>query len=76
MLNAKIKIFKKFRKEIEENIYVILEWVENSFKQDSGASLVVQWLRIQLAMQGTRVWPSVREDPTCCGAAKPVHHGC
>ena len=42
MLNAKIKIFKKFRKEIEENIYVILEWVENSFKQDSGASLVVQ----------------------------------
>ena len=49
MLNAKIKIFKKFRKEIEENIHVILEWVENSFKQDSGASLVVQWLRIQLA---------------------------
>ena len=25
-------------------------------------------------MQGTRVRALVREDPTCCGAAKPVHH--
>ena len=55
MFNAKIKFFEKLRKKIEENIHVILEWVENSFKQDSGASLVVQWLRIHLAMQGTRV---------------------
>ena len=53
MLNAKIKTFKKLRKKIEENIHVILEWVENSFKQDSGASLVEEWLRIHFAMQGT-----------------------
>ena len=26
------------------------------------------------AMQGTRVQALVQEDPTCCGAAKPVHH--
>ena len=41
---------------------------------ERGTSLVVQWLRICLPMQGTRVWALVREDPTYCGAAKPVHH--
>ena len=30
-------------------------------------SLVVQWLRIQLPMQGTWVWSLVQEDPTCYG---------
>ena len=39
-----------------------------------GPSLVVQWLRIHLPMQGTWVRALVREDPTCCGATKPVHH--
>ena len=39
-----------------------------------GASLVAQWLRIRLPMQGTWVRALVREDPTCCGAAKPVCH--
>ena len=38
------------------------------------ASLVAQWLRICLPMQGTWVQALVREDPTCCGATKPVHH--
>ena len=37
-------------------------------------SLVVQWLRIRLPMQGTWVRALVQEDPTCCGAAKPVHY--
>ena len=36
--------------------------------------LVVQSLRICLQMQGTQVPSLVREDPTCRGAAKPVHH--
>ena len=39
-----------------------------------GTSLVVQWLRIRLLMQGTRVQALVGEDPTCHGATKPVHH--
>ena len=39
-------------------------------------SLVVQWLSICLPMQGTGVWSLVRKDPTCHGAAKPVHHSC
>ena len=39
-----------------------------------GTSLVVQWLRIRLPMQGTRVRALVREDPTCHGATKPASH--
>ena len=38
------------------------------------ASLVAQWLRIRLPMQGTRVRALVQEDPTCCRATKPVRH--
>ena len=43
-------------------------------KKQTGASLVAQWLRIRLPMQGTRVGALVREDPTCHGATKPVRH--
>ena len=39
-----------------------------------GASLVAQWLRICLPMQGTRVRAPVWEDPTCRGATGPVSH--
>ena len=39
-----------------------------------GTSLVAQCLRIHLPMQGTQVRSLVREDPTCCGAAKPMRH--
>ena len=35
----------------------------------TGASLVVQWLGICLAMQGTRVRSLVLEDSTCLGAS-------
>ena len=41
-------------------------------KENSWASLVVQWLRIRLAVQGTLVQSLVREDPTCLGATKPM----
>ena len=40
----------------------------------NGASLVVQWLRIRLLVQGTQVQALVQEDPTCHGATKPMHH--
>ena len=45
-----------------------------NLKHDTGASLVAQWLRICLPMQGTQVRALVQEDPTCCGATKPVCH--
>ena len=40
------------------------------------ASLVAQWLGAHLPMQGTWVPALVREDPTCRGAAGPMHHSC
>ena len=43
-------------------------------KQMCWASLVAQWLRIRLPMQGTRVRALVQEYPTCRGAAKPMCH--
>ena len=39
-----------------------------------GTSLVAQWLRICLPMQGTQVQILVGEDPTCRRATKPVRH--
>ena len=44
------------------------------FKVHGRTFLVVQWLRIRLPMQGTRVRSLVWEDPTCRRATKPVHH--
>ena len=45
-------------------------------KSHLGSSLVAQWLRICLPMQGTRVRALVWEDPTCREAARPVSHNC
>ena len=49
-----------------------MDWYTESWR--SWTSLVAQWLRIHLPMQGTRVRSLVQEDPTCRGATKPVHH--
>ena len=38
------------------------------------ASLVGQWIRIRLAMQGTLVQFMVPEDPTCLGTTKLLRH--
>ena len=46
----------------------------SEFSSITGTSLVAQWLRIRLPMQGTWVRALVQEDPTCCGATKPVRH--
>ena len=46
------------------------------YKNISWASLVAQWLRVCLLMQGTRVRALVWEDPACRGAAGPVSHNC
>ena len=44
-----------------------LDWTQ-------GTSLVAQWLRIRLPMQGTWVRSLVWEDPTCHGATNPMRH--
>ena len=43
-------------------------------KITGGASLVAQWLRVCLLMQGTWVRALVWEDPTCRGATGSVSH--
>ena len=53
---------------------VILVPFPLAYIPNSQTSLVAQWLRIRLPMQGTRVQALVREDPTCRGATKPVRH--
>ena len=47
---------------------------ENKIRKNYRASLVAQWLRICLPMQGTRVRALVWEDPTCHRATRPVSH--
>ena len=54
---------------------VKIKWENDQYQnQLNRASLVAQWLRIHLPMQGTRVRALVREDPTCLGATGPVCH--
>ena len=40
----------------------------------TGTSLVVQGLRVCLAMRGTQVRSLTWDDPTCCRATKSVCH--
>ena len=47
-----------------------------SLESSAWASLVVQWLRIPLLMQETRVSSLAQKDPTCRRATKPKHHSC
>ncbi|KAJ8779985.1 hypothetical protein J1605_012021 [Eschrichtius robustus] len=61
---------------IEEHLGVSLGFPGDAVVKNlpARASLVAQWLRIRLPMQGTRVRALVQEDPTCCGATKPASH--
>ena len=43
-------------------------------KVEPRVSLVVQWLRILLPMQGTRVQSLLSKDPKCLVATKPVSY--
>ena len=45
-------------------------------KKITEASLMAQWLRICLLMQGTRAQTLVWEDPTCGRATRLVSHNC
>ena len=63
---------KDFAAIIRTMLKEVTETVLKEVKE--GASLVAQWLRICLPMQGTRVRALVWEDPTCRGATRPVSH--
>ena len=53
---------------------LLLDLTKLDIKNQGRASLVAQWLRVCLPMQGARVRALVWEDPTCRGAAGPVSH--
>ena len=66
-------------KEIEfivQNVPTMPDGVTGKVHQivKAGASLVAQWLRSCLPVQGTQVRALVWEDPTCRGATRPVSH--
>ena len=72
LLYAYIKIYLPIHLLIHLTEYFLFFFFykNNAFR----ASLVVQWLRICLPMQGTWVRTLVWEDPTYRGATKPVRH--
>ena len=53
-----------------------LETIHKYFPTEEAlrTSLVAQWLRVCLPMQGSQVGSLVQEDPICHRASKPVHH--
>ena len=87
--NHQVQAYQKIRNNFSELIMVWLKFFSNWLLLSTpnyqkiaikiknlpwGTSLVAQWLRIHLPMQGTRVRSLIQEDPTCHGAAKPVRH--
>ena len=72
-----VKLLKskdKEKKNLKSVPQITFHTQELMIKMVVGASLVAQWLRICLPMQGTRVRALVWEDPTCRGATGPVSH--
>ena len=72
-LNNTLLTNQEITEEIKEEVKKYLETNDNK-NMMIRASLVTQWLRICLPMQGTRVQALVWEDPTCRGATKPMSH--
>ena len=65
-------VFVQWYKLVPETVEYIT--VNQCNKKKWRASLVAQWLRICLPMQGTRVRALVWEDPTCRGGTRPMSH--
>ena len=70
--NTRLHLFHKSRKKK----LFLTTVIYGSMKSNAlpRASLIVQWLWIHLAVQGTPVGPLVQEDPTSQGATKTMHH--
>ena len=77
-INNRITEAEERISELEDKMVEITAEEQNKEKRmkriEDRASLVAQWLRICLPMQGTQVRALVWEDPTCRGAAGPVSH--
>ena len=65
---------EKFSALLPASSQKLIPRISGSRARNRWTSRVGQWLRIRLPTQGTWVRPLVWEDPTCCGATKPVCH--
>ena len=77
-LESKIQVLINSDKDVEKlkpshTVGENVKWC-NHFEKQFGISLVVQWLRISLSVQGPWVRSRVGEDPTCCRATEPTCH--
>ena len=66
---SKSSILLKYAKQVKNHMCFYC-----SLKTDLRTSLVAQWLRIRLLIQGTWVRTLAQEDPTCRRATRPVSH--
>ena len=75
-IHKSINVIQHINKLKDKNHMIISIDAEKAFDkiQHLGASLVAQWLRICLPMQGTWVLALVWEDLTCRGATGPRSH--
>ena len=71
IINSRITEAEERISDLEDRMMEFTAMEKNKEKR-MRASLVAQWLRICLPMQGTRVRALVWEDPTCHGATRPV----
>ena len=82
MFNKDLEELKNKQTEMNDTITEMKNTLEGinsritEAEEQIRASLVAQWLRIRLPVQGTRVRALVWEDPTCRRAAGPVSHSC
>ena len=76
MFNKDLEELKNKQTEMNNTITETKNTLEGIYSRiiEAGTSMVAQWLRIHLPMQGTRVRALVREDPTCHRATKVMHH--
>ena len=78
LISILLKLLQKNRREWNSSKLILqgLHYpdIKTSQKYHNRTSLVAQWLRIRLPMQGTWVRALVQENLTCHGATKPVRH--
>ena len=77
-INSRITEAEEQISDLEDRMVAFTAAEKNKEKRmkrnEDRASLLAQWLRICLPVQGTRVRALVWEDPTCRGTTGPVSH--